>query len=182
MVAGILFTLSLVAQSAGGPFALSLSYFGEYLIRPGVKVGASFNLGTLAGSQAREKQWHWRLDPEFATYWRPDVNTNFLINTKGGLVQTSMEGKGASSVSIGLGYLLQSQIISETVSLGSGETEKNRQTRQYFLPTANYAFEKRFSIDWGWFIGYSIGMKISGTRESAMVMFLDCGTRYFLSK
>lgn len=163
---------------------ISLAYFGNFAIQPGVKVGTEldFKYWEKESSPKIQKLF---ISPQFAVFTRVRKNTNYFFNVNIGYKRQNKERKLYQSFSLGLGYLLQNELLSFSVNLGSGDiTDKNKELRHYFLPTINYELggyigQKR---NFGWYSQYSLGSKIAPSRESSVVVFLEVGGKLFLRK
>lgn len=86
-----------------------------------------------------------------------------------------------SALSLGLGYLAQSRVLTLSTNLGNGEVEnQNRKTTTYFVPTVNYELGRAFSERFGWFGKVSLGSKLLSKKESEMVIFGELGVKFYL--
>lgn len=170
--------------------SISVAYFGNFAIQPGLKIGSQFNFKTWEKDKFHKKDTITKLQklfvsPQFTIFTRPERNTNYLINVDLGYQFQNKERKLYQAVSLGLGYLLQSELLSFSVNLGSGETSnKNRESRHFFLPTLNYELggyigqERKFA----WYTKYGLGSKLFGEIESSMLVFLELGAKIFFRK
>lgn len=163
---------------------ITVAYFGNYLIQPGLKVGTSIPL----------KKWevpkndfsrvkNLSVSPQLGVFSRIDQDINYLINAEVGLDTKKSNRKVYSSYTIGLGYLIQAQRTSFSINLGSGEAD-NYQTEifHFFLPTINYEVGGVISSKLGWYTQFSLGSKLSTVKESSMMLFMEAGMKFYLNQ
>ena len=101
-----------------------------------------------------------------------------MVNADFGYRRLKTERRSFSSVSISLGYLMQSQIISVVYNLSDGSIkEKNREQRGFFVPTINYEFGRVINSTLSWYSKYSLGAKFSADIERPMVLFVEAGIK-----
>ena len=189
LIYALLFTSSLVfSQNKSEGLPISVGYFGNFLIQPGAKIGAQFSLNKWEtehegkkGNYTKEKRIF--VSPQVAFFSRPGNNMNLLVNADIGYQRKKMNQGSYSAVSLGLGYLLESQVVSIVYNLSDGSIkEKIREPRNYFLPTINYEFGHAIDFKTNWYMKFSLGSKLSPNRERSGVFFIELGMRHFIGK
>lgn len=171
--------LLITAQSEMKKLPISISYFGNYLIRPGLKVGTELIIKQWPKQSSSEENESSQLlvRPQLAVYSWPTVHTSFLANAD---LAYRWNTKG-SAVFVGLGYVRESQIESLSVNLGNGDiSNKNRKGQGCFLPTVGYEFGRPLSARTAWFSKVAIGIKLAPEVESSMEGFFELGVSYRL--
>ena len=171
--------LALVSQPSPQVLPVSIAYLGNNAIYPGFKVGVQFDVKNW-DNDVREKSFY--LSPQMGFFSRPENHNSFWLNLEGGLTRRKQGRSGYSAFSLGLGYLLQSQLLSYSVNLSTGErSNKVREARHYLLPTLNYELGGRISDTLNWFGKITGGIKVLGEPESSSVVFIEGGVKiYFL--
>lgn len=123
------------------------------------------------------------VSPQLAAFWRPQSSSNLFVNADFGFRRLKEKRHRYSAFSIGLGYLMQSQILSTTVSLSDGSlNDNNRELRHYFVPTANYEFGHAPKNVMGWYFKLSLGGRFAHGRDMASVMAVEAGLKFRLCK
>lgn len=178
---------SLYGQSAPKNHTLSFGYYGYFFYQPGFKIATQHPLKKWQMPERDKKnyvtQQHVFISPQLAVFWRPQSNTNLLVNADIGFERQKMKRHRYSAFSIGLGYLMQWEILSATVSLGDGSLKnKNRELRHYFIPTVNYEFGHEPHRAAGWYVKLSLGGRFSPEHDMASVMSGELGLRFRLCK
>lgn len=169
--------IHLSAQQKNETIPLHIGYYGAYGIQPGIKVGSVFNLKAWEIEKGdKTKSRHLFISPQIGVFTRPRNHTSLILNTDLGYRITSGTRNFYLSPSLGFGYLMSNQVLSQTIDLGSGETiGKDKEIRNYFLPTANIEFGGQPKNTIGWYSKFSYGRKISSAIEDSTFFALELG-------
>ncbi|MEO1260973.1 MAG: hypothetical protein AAFZ15_19390 [Bacteroidota bacterium] len=173
----------LTAQTSPKNIPISLGYFGHYAIQPGLKVGTQFNLKEwkTAGDKKGKtitKYKSFFIGPQLGFFSFPGNHTSFLISADLGYKRIKSPKNKYSAFSIGLGYLAESRVLSMVIDLSDGGVNnKEREWRNYFLPTINYEFGRQINPVLSWYGKSSLGMKLSTEREGSMSVFTELGVK-----
>ncbi|MCR9252463.1 MAG: hypothetical protein NXI20_18720 [bacterium] len=157
--------------------SVSIGYFGEILIQPGLKTGLNFNLKSLDDER---NKWI-SGSTQIAFYSFPYDHTSLMANFESGYNWKKPDRKLGHYVGIGFGYAEQSKIESLTVNLGTGETENNRIWRTRWIPTVNYMARRDINESFGLFGKLSYGVVLSGIAESRAILFTELGVNLFIN-
>lgn len=176
----------LFAQSETKSLPLSIGYFSNYGFQPGVKIGTQFHLKNWEsehegkkGNFTKSKSYF--INPQIGFYSWIGNDINFLLNTEIGYQRIKSSKNTFSAISIGLGYLAESEVIAITYNLSDGSIkEKNRELRNHFLTTINYEFGKAINSKLAWYGKPSLGWKLS--NNSSMVVLIEAGLKFNFKK
>ncbi len=177
-------SISLFSQTEKTTLPISIGYYGPYLIQPGLKIGTSFNLKEWGVENSKKNEASTRsqsffISPQIGLFTKPEDHTSFIINADIGY----QAKKIYSAFSIGLGYLAEFEIISISLNLGTGEIDrKNRERRDYFVPTINYELSSAINSNIRWFSKFSYGRKISSKVENSAIFIIEIGIKLNLNK
>jgi len=179
----LLFTWTLSAQESAKEKFVSLGYFGNFLIQPGLQAGFNIDLkiwkqevSTDNSTDAKTRSFFIR--PQVTYFSRPKVHQNYALSSDFGYRRIKPAKGKYISWSIGLGYLIQSQVVERKVSLGDGSKTKVRENWNYFQPTINYEFGQFINDKFGWYTRYSVGWKLSADRERSATIYIGAGLNY----
>ena len=161
------------AQTEEGGLPVSIAYFGNYIIQPGLKIGTRHTMKQWQGQASKSQQL--LFSPQVGVYTRPGNNTNYVLNLEFGYHRQKAERKRHAVYSIGLAYLLQSNLVSRNVSLGSGDQDYTRASEHAFVPTIAYEFGALIKPQWRWYVKTAVGNKFRADQEGAMIIWLDFG-------
>jgi len=180
----LLLQVSLLAQESGTAIPINIGYYGAFGIQPGLKVGTELVLKEWnRGEEGNNKYAELYVSPQLGAFVYPLNNTNGVLNADIGYRWGNRDRRFYTAPSIGLGYLMSSQILSRQIDLGTGAVvEKNRELRHYFLPTINMELGKAGQDRWGWFVKGSFGRKLAPRRESEAFLALELGVRLLIQK
>lgn len=166
---------------------LAIGYFAPWGVEPGISVGIDryykFIGESEAGTEGEERptiQFKSFYRPQLAFFSRPKYNNNLLFSTDFGIIRMNNKAHRHVSLSVGLGYLSQHEIVTTTVSLDGSGIEKTRDRRGYFLPTLNYTFRNLLNNKKGWFFTARYGKQFSSQYESSAVLMLGLGLEFNL--
>lgn len=157
--------------------SISIGYFGEILVQPGVKIGANFKLTDFNKSNTN----YVSTGVQVAAYTFPYDHTTLMANIASGFNWKKQHKKLWHYVGIGFGYAEQSKIESLTVNLGTGETENNRIWRTRWIPTVNYMARRDINDNFGIFGKLSYGVILSDIEESRAILFTEMGVNLFIN-
>ena len=119
-------SFQLFGQSDANVHTLSVGYYGYFLYEPGFKIASQHPVKEWKPAESDRKNpvtsQNLFISPQVAVFWRPKSNTNLLLNADFGLKRLKMKRNRYSAFSMGLGYLMQSEILSTTISLSDGST------------------------------------------------------------
>ncbi len=173
-----------IAQTESKGIPVFVGYFGPYIIQPGIKIGTHFDVKEWQTEKTKKKGDFIRkqglfVSPQIGAFTRINNHTSFLLNADFGY-KRQKEGRAFySAYSIGLGYLIESQIIFSSIDLGSGNVNsKDREIRNYFLPTINYEFGQEPNPKIGWYTKFSYGRKISAQVEDSAAFMIELGLKF----
>lgn len=173
--------IRLFAQSYSSRFPVTISYYGHYLYQPGLKIGTNYTLKRLQNENINNRIRELTISPQVGFFFFPQTSTNLVLNTEIGYYQKPILDNNYFIVSVGLGYMAESQFIGLSTNIGNGSIiDKERELSHYFMPTINYEYGKEFRkrpVDW--FIKLSTGMKLSTQQESSLVVFTELGVRWY---
>ncbi|UTW63133.1 hypothetical protein KFE98_02965 [bacterium SCSIO 12741] len=164
---------------------LSLGYFGQGVIRPGVRLGLDFQLKSFSkekvkGEVTKTKRTTFFGGPHLAHYTRPSYYSNYLIEIRGGL-ERQTEGKGFySALSAGLGYQLNLEVMSFDVDFSGRRSNIEREARHFFFPSLRYEAGYEIGRRWRVYLGLTYGVELSGSYEATSQGFLEGGFKYKL--
>lgn len=149
-------------------------------------VGSTFDLKQWEKSTSSEgpvKTYTLFVKPSVGLFTNPGNRTSYTAGTDVGIRRVKSNRKTYSSLMFGIDYLVESELLDLTVDLGSGDiTNKNRETRHYILPAISYEFGKAINDRLGWYNKYTLGHKLNGQDQNAMVMFVEVGVNFWLKK
>ena len=170
-------------QTEGLP--ISIGYFGNFLIQPGVKIGTQFSIKNWQKEKTGKKTFtrssSLLISPQLGLFTRIGDQTSFLLNGELGYKRQKLSGGLYTMFSAGLGYLSEHQIQSVKISLTDGRvTEKEWAQSSYFMPNLGFEFGHAFSPRLGWYNKYTYGLKINPDEESSTLFFVELGLRYYL--
>ncbi|MEM8908685.1 MAG: hypothetical protein AAGD05_12620 [Bacteroidota bacterium] len=180
LLALILFWVKL-GHSQNQKLPISVSYLGQLAYQPGLKIGSHFELKnwtTTAKQFTKLKSFY--ISPQIGFFTQPNAHTSYLINADFGYKRIKSHNQKYSAWSIGLAYMLQSQIIEWQVHLNDGSKEKIRANWNWFLPTLNYEFGQAIHTNLHWYGKFSYGIKMAPNRESTMLLFVELGIKFNL--
>ena len=181
----LFFTCNFVnAQSNSNQFPISISYFGQFIVQPGLKIGTEFNLKNWENTSPKTKitNRQFYLSPQVGYFNVPNVHSGLIFNVDVGYKKLRANPLSYSAFSIGLGYLAQSRVLTISTNLGTGEVDsRERETSSYAVPTVNYELGRAFSENLGWFGKVSLGSKLLSQKESEMVVFGELGVKFYLN-
>ena len=170
---------SLAAQTQSKKVPLSIAYFSQFGYQPGVKIGVQINIKNWKKNKANHSQLkNLYISPQIGFYTNPNIHTSYLINTDLGYKRIKNCKGTYSAWSLGLTYLLQSQITEWKINLSDGSKEKIRNNWNWFLPTVNYEFGKAINTNINWYSKFSYGIKMSSSRESTSAIFIELGLTF----
>lgn len=165
---------------------LSVGYLGHGVIRPGTNIGLHFDLKSWTKEISRKGHTLYRKStfiagPEIGVFSRPRFYTSMLYNGFLGLKRKKSDTKHYSVGGMGFGYLAQYEMISLTTNLQGEIIERNRELRNYLLPTLRYGYIKELLPSLSYHAMASYGVKLSSTRERAGTFFLELGFTFLLT-
>ena len=171
------------AQNQPEGIPISIGYFGHYFIQPGLKIGTAFSLKSWEAKRNDNRIKAFVISPQIGGFTRPGNHTGILVSAELGYNRQNEKGNSFSTLSIGLGFLTQYDIVSLTVNLGNGDSiEKSRKRQGYFIPTINYEFGRAIHQKMDWYAKFSYGARLSAAQEGAGVIFTELGIRFKLQK
>lgn len=175
--------IGLFAQAYLSKFPIAISYYGHYGYQPGLKIGTTYAFKEWRNKdRSNSPIQQLTINPQIGFFFYPQTSTNLVLNTEFGYYRKPVINNRYFILSVGLGYMAESQLLSIAMNIGNGSTtEKERELLHYFMPTINYEFGKEFKkIDANWFAKLSAGTKLSTQHESNAVVFTEFGIRWYL--
>jgi hypothetical protein len=167
---------------------ISVGYFSNFGFQPGLAIGSSFDLKTWEKERVRKQETITKvrslfISPQIAFFSRIKQNSNYLVSLEGGYKRQKKGVRRYVAFSAGLGYMLQSQLLSFSVNLATGEhSNTQKQTNHFLVPTANIEFGGGLSQTMGWYTKVSLGSKVSAKEESQTTLFIGLGVKLYLIK
>ena len=163
------------APSPGTP--LTIAIYGPYLSQPGLKLGTYLEL--LPWTVERRRGARWRslfLGPQLGLFTRPGNHVSALLNAELGYRSLLPARAGLfTATSIAVGHLIEFEIVSYSVDLGSGAQRPRREARSYALPTLNFAVGQEFRPRLGWYAKASIGRSFAALHDGALFYAIEIG-------
>lgn len=164
--------------------SMSIGYLAPYGIEPGINITGNFKFINLPEPSAMHPErlpkylykGFWQ--PEVAFFSRPKYNSNLFLSAGRGIKRNKRGSKNYSTASFGLGYLAQFEIVTTTVQLGSADIEKERERRDYFLPSVSYTFGRNVKPSWGWYLKGMYGKQFSSKYESSGLLMFGFGLHF----
>ena len=153
-------------------------YHSQAGIQPGLKIGAEFSIKDW---DSRTRSFNYFLNPNVAYYTWPGNDRNLYSHFEFGIGTRKERKKVRNAISLGAGYLLESQLISYSVNLGTGDlNDENREIRHYFVTTINYTWERKFSEVIDGYFKPSYGFRFGENDKTSALLFLELGVKYNL--
>ena len=172
----------MLAQGNLHPTEISIGYFGNNGIRPGLKIGTKLNLGAWQRSISEKTRINQVfLQPEIGFYTWPGVHTTFITNINFGFKKSKGMYQLYSAYSLGVGLINQSQIINIKVDLSDGSSTNVRDNWRWVTSTLNYEFGKIYNNNIGWYGKLSGGYRFASKQPAAPIFFLEFGLTYRFS-
>lgn len=153
--------------------ALTLGVMLPYASQPGLDIGAEYTVF------APNDRVELVLKPHLAGYVRPGNHVSGMIGTDFG-VTVHHRVPVSHTFSVGLDYLVQSQLTSTSVDLGSGERSGTRELRHFALPTGSYTFTHMPAERVGWYLDTSLGHTLSVSEIDKTYISIGAGVRFAL--
>ncbi|MEL6180235.1 MAG: hypothetical protein AAFS10_14840 [Myxococcota bacterium] len=173
----VLLALPSVARADGlDGVPVRLGAFAPYAIQPGGRLAAfyAFHLdppdATLDTDVLRTNLF---VGPEVAVFTRPQVHTSVLAGVLFGYRLLTQPRDRFHEFALGAAYLAEFQIVSLDVELATGDLTKNRELRNYLVPTVHYTFGRELSGVWGWYLDVAVGRMMS--REVPSALYFNAG-------
>ncbi len=160
---------------------ISIGYFGHFGFQPGMKLGTQFNIRNF--KEKSEDSFNHRnlyISPQVGFYVYPKVHTGFIFNTDMGYMKSYKSLLNYWAISVGIGYLNQSQITESKINLSNGSKTDTRENWGWLLSTINFEYGSAISSSIGWYGKLSYGYKTSQARETTLALFVELGARYRL--
>ena len=174
----VLISSNLLAQQKESSIPINIGLYGAYFTQPGIKVGTEIPLK----KWSNKKEITLFVSPQIGGFVRLRNHTSFIVNGDIGYKIKRNKRNFYIAPSIGLGYLLSSQILSQTVDLSNGDIiDKDREVRNYFLPTVNLEFGREKSKI-GWYSKLSYGRKVSSKIEDSGFFALEIGIKFTIKR
>ena len=167
---------------------LHISYFGQYGLHPGFKIGTHFDLLNWEKQKDRKKRSITKykslfVSPQIGFYIHPKNHLGLSINADFGYKRLHSRFNFYSAYSIGLGALTQFNAGTTYVFDESGEvSQKAFASRTYLLSTINYEFGQQVTPVFGWFGKISFGVKAPYNTGISLENFMEVGVKLNLGK
>jgi hypothetical protein len=153
--------------------ALTLGLMLPYGAQPGLDLG--FELSVYQPSE----RISWVLKPHLAGYVRPRNHISGMVGTSFG-VKVDHRTPVSHTFSVGLDYLVQSQVTSLSMDLGSGGRSATRELRHFGLPTAGYSLAHMPWKHVGWTFDLRVGHTFSPVEIDKTFLSVGAGLRFAL--
>ncbi|MEM9934178.1 MAG: hypothetical protein AAF824_11215 [Bacteroidota bacterium] len=154
-----------------------IGYLGQVGIHPGGEVGLQLPLAELAISSNPSVQHSLVLIPKVGLFFRGRRERSLWVHTDLGILRRKEEKHFTSILGVGVGYLGQSTLESESVNLGTGEISgDSRMQVHYIIPTLHYEVGSKLGESIRWYTKLSAGPKL-GAEEVEMALFLEAGIK-----
>ncbi|MEM8899897.1 MAG: hypothetical protein AAGC85_17415 [Bacteroidota bacterium] len=176
----LLYTTILFSQDEKPPTYLTIGYLGNVAIHPGGKVGLQLPLKPVKLFSDENTSHTLVISPQAATYFRGRREYALFFQNEVGILRKK-EGRNVSHIlGVGLGYLGESILLSESVSLGTGEiTGSDREWKHFFLPTLNYEIGSNLGDSLRWYVKAISGPKL-GEGRWEVALFVEAGVKLSL--
>lgn len=138
------------------PDGVSISYFGEMITHPGVKVSLQYPLGSWSTTHQKGKgesigiTRQLTIQPAVGFFYHKRYQTGFFLTTDISYTRQNERG-GFYGVGVGVGYL-RSFIPHVFEINGQGQVEKSSAGHHYFLPSLHLYFGNTLNEKLGWFV------------------------------
>ncbi|MFT5820790.1 MAG: hypothetical protein ACI8ZM_002038 [Crocinitomix sp.] len=165
------------------PKTIEFGYLGHFSYQPGMKLGLQFDLKSWEKELKKKSDTRstvFFVRPSIGTFSRINYNLNLSTGIDGGLELNKASKSFFHKYSLGLNYLMHSELNSITVNLEGKVINKDRENRHYILPLITYGFGKNYSNGLGWYTNLSGGLKISTNYENIGMLFTEIGMSYQL--
>lgn len=164
---------------------ITIGYFGQLAVQPGIRVGTEFLLGSKDVQRDRKggmrnKTKHLYIAPQIAFYGQQLRHNSLLLNGEFGYRSRIAGGKLYGALGAGLGYLSKWTLTGLSVSLSDGRMTRNYERTGAFLPSLSGAFGGDLSERLGWYARGTFGWEIGAGRGTALTTFLELGLRFAL--
>ena len=175
-------------ESESKQLPISIGYWGNFLYQPGVKVSTQFDIKNWQTEHEGKKENFTKhksyfISPQLGFFSWPKKNINFLVNVEAGYQRKKSHKNSFSSISFGLGYLMEGQVVSIIYNLNDGSIkEKVREWENYILPTINYGFGKSINSKLDWYSKISIGKKFSFQDFNSFMVLVETGVTVQLGR
>lgn len=164
------------AWSQSRDVGLSVSYFSPFVTQFGLRVGAPISWQTWEVEKpAHVSRRSIVVSPQLAFSARPDVRENLIVSTEIAWRQQKTNRSFYWAPSVSLGYLASFVTLGGSVDLGSGEFEKDKETRSFFLPTVNFEVGSKAWKQTQYFFKLFFGRKISAVQEDSGFLGFELG-------
>lgn len=165
---------------------ITVSYFGQMLFHPGIKVGTQYDFREWTtqkekkkGERIKEKSLF--VSPQIGFYSHPRNHSGLIISADVGYQRIKLKRGFYSAYSIGLGYFAQFNAgTTYTVEADGTVNQKRFASRSYFLPTINTEFGQKVTPKIGWFSKISIGLPVAYNTGVSALPFIEFGMKYNL--
>ena len=174
---------TLDAQEKGLP--ITISYFSPFGNHFGARVGTSTDImqWEKASKRGVSPLRNLHLKTQLGCFARPDVSQNYLVNTEIGIRRSASGRKSYLAYSMGLGYLLSSEVVGGSVNLGTGKFDKEREASSSLLPTFNIELGSNKEKPLTFFYRLFYGRKLAFSGENSAFFGLEVGLRFvFINK
>lgn len=184
----VLLTLAFSSVKVTAQTSMSFGYIAPFGVEPGLNLASNIYARQTTKPIVTDlpilskyiNKGFWQ--PQVAFFTRPKYNSNLLLSMGRGIKRNKRGSKSYSTASLGVGYLAQFEIVTTTVQLGSADIEKERERRDYFLPSISYTFGRNVKPYWGWYIKGMYGKQFSSKYESAGLFMLGLGFQFIPAK
>ncbi|MGB0862726.1 MAG: hypothetical protein ACPGXZ_07390 [Saprospiraceae bacterium] len=192
------FSIGQLEAQNDAPISFSLSYFGESVIHPGLKIGIEKPFYTkekvkkrwLAkrqerlGAKVSKSQLIWGANVGF--YNHPNNNTGLFLNGELSWKKTKMRKGSMFGAGLGIGYLHQFHNI-DTYRLNNGQLEKVSAAGQAMM-TSSFSLlygrdlSVRHNSPFSWYVKPSFMIQFPYHHSTGINAALELGVKYKLSK
>ena len=172
---------TLQAQFLQGPAHFKAAYWGHFGFQPGLKIGADWSVTDFGKSEGTAHQLY--LGPEVSVFTNPGFSTNLLLGADLSYRRQGAEKGFFQGFALGLGYLREFEVLSQTVNLSDGSiAEKERQGRGYLLPAVHYYMGKEISEQCEGYLKLGYGKRYGSELVNTGMLFVELGIRFSLNK
>ena len=172
-------------ENPNSSIPISISYWGNHLLHPGLKIGTQNNLLKWDKIKERKKGTLIKhktlvLNPELGIYFQKENHTGVLLNADFGIEVSKNDRKFFRTFSLGLGYFRHFNSGITYVSQNDGSIDEKKHTsRGYFMPSLNYTFGQHFkSISW--FSRLTLASKLKYNTGISLELFFEAGIKFKL--
>ena len=181
----ILLGFSARAQYRASQLPLSLAYYGNILINPGVKIGTEWEFRQWEKTPAQNaspRQHRLSLDPQLAFFQQGGHRSNFQFHLDLAYRIQKLDRRRYATWALGLGNIQQSQVVNWSFNLSDGSRQDVERTRRhYVLPSLSYEWGFFSSPRLNWYSKFSFAPWLSAEAANTLSLQVEIGLKWHWS-